>query len=379
MESFNNYIISKKAIYHNLKILKKINKDCKVCAVVKANGYGLGAQNVVKQVDNNIDFYAVACMREAIELRKHTQKPVLILNFVPIKSFENCIKLNISISVCGLDEVKLLCKYINNHKKDFYNTDKAFKKINIHLAINTGMNRVGFKNVNDFFGAIKQLKKYQRFINIEGIFTHFHNSANDEKTNNQFCIFMQFVKILSLYFDIDKIIKHVANSYSAVKNKKYGLDMVRVGILLYGSLEDKKYLNKLKLKQTLQIKTKIINITHIKKGEFVGYGKNFVAKKDMIIGTIPLGYADGIFRSYAKKGFVLCGGKRCKIVGNICMDMFMIDVSNIKAKIFDEVVVIGVDKFGNEITIDEVAKNCDTISYEILTNIKKQRFEVKIE
>ena len=133
-----------------------------------------------------------------------------------------------------------------------------------------------------------------------------------------------------------------------------------------------------KLKQVLSIKSKIINITNIKEGECVGYNRSFVAKKDMVVATIPLGYADGIFRSFSKRGKVLCCGKFCKVIGNICMDMFMIDITKTEAKLFDEVVLIGSDNFGNKIDIDTFASWCNTISYEILTSIKQDRFDVII-
>ena len=378
MKSYNQYIISKNAIRLNLSKFRKINKNCKVCAVVKANGYGVGFENVVSQIDDKVDFYAVASFCEAIMLRKITNKPILILNFVPKQSIYECIKNNISISVCDYEQLKVLCKYIKNSKNKFNDGKLKNKKLNIHFAINTGMNRVGFKSKDLFIKALILLKKYKKFMNIEGIFTHFYKANNNHTTRKQFCIFMQYINILSLHFDIKQIIKHVSNSLAATKYKKYNLDMVRLGIILYGSLENKTFLKKLNLKPAISIKSKLIDFQMIKKGESVGYDASFVASKDMTIGVVPLGYADGIFRNYSKNGFVLCCGKKCKIVGRICMDMFMVDISKTHAKIFDEVVVIGKDKFGNKISVEDLAKKCNTISYEILTNIKKSRFNVKI-
>ena len=166
--------------------------------------------------------------------------------------------------------------------------------------------------------------------------------------------------------------------------------MIRLGIVLYGGLEinydpvqygeskgDREYKTKFMFKPSISIKSKIIAINNVKKGECVGYCKNYIAKKNMVVATIPLGYADGIFRNFSKKGKVLINGKKCKVVGNICMDMFMVDITNIKAKIFDEVILIGKDKLGNTITLNEFASYCDTISYEVLTNIKQMRFNIK--
>ena len=146
--------------------------------------------------------------------------------------------------------------------------------------------------------------------------------------------------------------------------------MVRLGILLYGGLDDRV----VKTNTVLEIKSKIISLNKIKKGDCVGYGKKFVATKDMEIATIPIGYADGIFRSYGKNGFVIINNHNCKIVGTICMDMLMADVTGINSKVGDEVALIG-----ENLSLKTFADNCGTISYEILTSIKKSRFNVKIE
>ena len=360
MKSFSDYTISKDAITHNLIEFKKHNQKAKICAVVKADGYGIGARNVIEQIDDLVDFFAVACFCEAKKLRRLTAKPILVLNFVPNETLEYCHKNNISITVSSFEELKII--------------EKQKSLVKIHFAINTGMNRIGFKNVHEFLDAVRFAKNKK--MHIEGIFTHFYNAKSVVDTEKQICIFKQFVKVLEKHFDTKEIIKHTSNSLGAVEYKRYNFDMVRLGILLYGSFEGN---CPLELKQILNIKSKIINITKIKAGESVGYEKSFVAKKDMVVATIPLGYADGIMRCFSKKGKVLCQGKFCKVIGNICMDMFMIDITHIDAKLFDEVTLIGEDRFGQKISIDDFAKWCGTISYEILTNIKKNRFDVKIQ
>ena len=361
MKSFSDYIVDRNAIRKNLLEYKKHDNKSLICSVVKADGYGVGVENIVCSIDDKTDFYAVACFEEAVKLRKLTQKPILILNFVDKTNFEYCSQNNISISVGNLQQLSIL--------------KKISSKIKIHFAINTGMNRIGFKSKNEFFKAVEFVYKYKNKIIIEGIFTHFFDSKDINKTKKQFSIFMQYIDILKLKFDTNKIIKHSCASISAIKYPKFRLDMVRLGIILYGSCDGIKNFNS---KRVLTIRSKIINICSVKNGEYVGYSSAFVAKKDMIVATVPLGYADGILRSYAKRGYVLCNKNKCKILGNVCMDMCMIDVTGLNVKLFDNVIIIGSEK-KYKIDVDDIAKNCNTISYEILTGIKRNRFNLKFK
>lgn len=354
MKSFSNYIIDTRAILYNISQFKKINSSTKICAVVKADGYGLGINNFIKEIEHKVDYFAVACYIEAKKLRKYTKKPILVLNFVPVKNLTSCVENNISITIYNYNQIKQVSKKIKKGK------------IKVHFAINTGMNRIGFNNIQEFVLAYNKTKKAKN-IECDGIFTHFFNATNNKDTQKQACIFKQFVSNIK----DDNIIIHTSASDASFLYKNYNFDMVRLGICLYGESNAK-----VKLKPVLTITSKIINLTQIKKGQSVGYGKSFIAKKDMFIATVPLGYADGIMRAYAKNGKVIINNKYCKIVGNICMDMFMCDVSGIKSKIGDTVILIGKNIQDKKITVSEVAKKCNTISYEILTNIKRSRFNV---
>src|SRR5574344_315223 len=199
-KSFNKYVVNLKNIRHNLLEYKKIDKKLKICAVVKANGYGVGAENVVKSIDSLVQFYAVACFYEAIDLRKETLKPILILNTVQKDCIKDCIKNDISVSISNFFDVKNFCKVVDD------------KPLKIHLAINTGMNRIGFKDIDKFEKTLKYLKKHKGKFFIEGIYTHIYNYTNKYDTNKQIRIFMQFLKVLQKYFDITKIIKHALSS-----------------------------------------------------------------------------------------------------------------------------------------------------------------------
>ena len=360
MRSFSEYIIDVGAIRHNLKEFRKAVKT-KVCVVVKADAYGIGAKYVCCAIDDMVDFYAVACLAEAKKLRKLTQKKILILNWIPKAGIEWCAQNNVSITVFDKKHIEVLKKI------------KTTQKIKIHFAINTGMNRIGFC-CEQYFLQVVSSASLCKHILIEGIFTHFYNAESLADTEKQNCIFKHFVGLLSGYVDIKKVICH-AESSNAYFLHKFDYDMARVGILLYGLLQN----NGGEFREVLSITSKVVCITKIKKGQSVGYGKNYVAKKDMTVATVPLGYADGIMRSVSKNGKVLCGRKFCKIVGNVCMDMFMIDVSKTDVKLFDKVVLIGKDKTGKNISTNQFAKWCGTIGYEILTNIKKDRFVIKVK
>lgn len=359
MKSFTNLVIKTSAIKSNLLKCKKYIHNTKICAVVKADGYGVGVKNVVKAIDDEVDFYAVACFVEATKLRKQTNKKILVLNKVPTDKIKSCVKQNISFSVTSILDIQNILKL------------NLCEKVNIHIAINTGMNRIGFGNKKNFEKAVKILHKNRKKINIEGIFTHIFNAVNQRDTNKQICIFKHYLEILQKYFDTTKILKHTTASFATVKYPQFHFDMIRLGIALFGGLEDSL---DIKQKQVVELTTKIVDIHKIKMGDSVGYNKAYVAKKDMTIATIPVGYADGIFRNISKKGFVKIAGKLCKIVGNVCMDMMMVDVSNIEARVGEKVVIID-----DKLTIDKIAKWCGTISYEILTNIKTKRFCLKVQ
>lgn len=337
---------------------KKVDNLSKVCAVVKADGYGIGAKNVVHAIDDYVDFYAVACFVEAAKLRKLTKKNILVLNTVRSQTLKFCADSNISISLYSFDQAVEIAK------------QKKIEKIKVHIAINTGMNRVGFSSVEEFEKTLKYIKSNKSKIVVEGIFTHFYNAASEADTKKQYRIFMQYLNVLAKYYDASKIIKHACASLAAVKYSSFRLDMVRLGILLYGDIDES---NILSLKPVLKIKSKVVGVTNVKAGQSVGYGKGFVAKNNLIVATVPLGYADGIMRAFAKSGTVCVNGNKCKVAGNICMDMFMIDVTEKGVHVGDTVEIIGKNQ-----TAGDIASCCNTISYEILTNIKKNRFNVKI-
>ena len=309
----------------------KEKTKAKFCAVVKANAYGIGIQ-IAKYIDNMVDYYAVACVSEANELARITQKNILILSPPNLQEIAQIAHNNICFAVDSIDILK--------------NLAKANQKYNVHICVNTGMNRFG----TDYKTFCKMLNIIKTAHNIEllGVFSHFY--ADDNYSKQQANLFNKFERKAHKKFA--NIICHIANS----QNLNYCYDMVRVGIGLYG-----------KEQECLTLQSAIKEIRTIQKGQVVSYNVKYCATKTTKIAVVPLGYADGISRNMTGK-YVLVAGTKCQIVGSVCMDCFMVDVSSVNAKIGDKVIIFGQDN-NEQINVCQIALWCDTICYEILTRI----------
>ncbi len=358
-------------------IRRSIPDDTKLCCVVKADGYGHGAVEISKMYhDLGVDFLAVSNLDEALELRKaDILEPILILGFTPPDRCRDLERYNISQAVYGIDYARLFSD----------ECEKAGVRVKIHIKLDTGMSRIGFmcqEFPRDEYSIeeIKEVCKNPCFI-TEGIFTHFavadDGEDGEEFTRQQFESFCHTVEALEkdgIRFDI----RHCSNSGAVLDYQKMALDMVRAGIILYGYQPSSKVKNPLSLEPAMRLKTMISNIKTIKKGSSVSYGRTFVASRDMRIATVPVGYADGFVRSYAKDGYMFVWdktrkfGKNCKIVGRICMDQTMLDVTDFpEAELSNIVVVFGNGK-DSEPTAEDLARWGDTISYEVLCLVSKR-------
>ena len=344
MVNFNKFIINKKILNHNIKTIKKyLNKNVKLCACVKANAYGLGMNSVAEIIDSQVDAFAVSNIFEAINLRKITKRDIYILGVVDKKDYDLCSQNSFIVSIGSIDQLKAK----NEHCVD------------VSLAINSGMNRYGFNDVNEFEKAIDTINKTSKF-RIKSLFSHFAYSKSKIQNEKQFIIFVNFKR--KVHGDC---IFHISAS-SAIMLKEYNEDMVRCGFALYAETE-------LGTKDVVSIFSKIVHINHCKKGEFVGYEGKYIAKKDMDIGVVSLGYADGIDRRLS--GFyVLVNGHKCNIVGNICMDCFMVDITDVDVKLFDEVVILG-RQAEEEITINHIANYINASPYEFLSRLNYSRMD----
>lgn len=329
--------IDLKAIKDNYLLIKQKVDGAKICPVIKDNAYGHGAVRLGKLYEElGANYFAVSNIKEAIQLREADIKlPILILGYTAIEDASLLNKYDITQTIYSLDYA---------HKLN----EKGYK-LKCHLKVETGMNRIGFSDIGEMYEAYNLPN-----LDFEGIFTHFSDCLDDEYSAYQFNNFTKAIDGLSKKGANFKI-KHCANSGTIFKHPFYHLDMVRPGIILYGlgGYDG--------LKQALSLKSRIIHIKDVKKGEAIGYDRTFVADKDMRVATVAVGYGDGYYRYNKGHNTLEVNGKEANILGNVCMDMTMIDISDIDCKVNDEVIVYG--------DLEKIAKNINTISYELICGI----------
>lgn len=335
----NEILIDKAKLLNNIKQVKQNNPNSLLCAMVKANAYGVGMKETVKIIDQFVDYYGVACFFEAKKLLRITKKKILILGH----SDEIKISPQLSYSCNSLDDVKTLLK--------------RNKEINIHIKINTGMNRYGFKSFMQFWQALNLIKNSK--LNFEGLYTHF--ATSDDYVNSQVYNFLPFV-LLSKKMGFNPIV-HADNS-AVNLTANHHFDMVRIGFNLYNK-------SSIKFSPVVSIKSKITQINFVKKGELVGYDYRFVAPKDMKVAIVPFGYADGFDMAFVGIEIAINNAK-CKVL-NICMDCFFIDVSNVEIKKGDDIYIL------NDInSLKMYADYIHTSEYEIMTRFSYSRAKRKI-
>ncbi len=341
------------ALNHNINEIKKYIKNQNIIPVIKANGYGTFI-NMRTDILNNFDIVGVAIVDEAIALRNFGYKnEILVLNQPFYEEIDDIIKYNISVGIC---EKSFIQKVIDNNQ-----TAK------MHLEIETGMNRTGIK-VEDLQDFINLVKTSPRII-IEGVYTHFSSADNDEDyTKMQINKFEEAVKIVESNFETIKYI-HASASSGILNFEVPSCNYVRPGIMLYGLMPYESSDKKIDLKPISKLKSKVSFVKEIKAGESVSYGRTFTALHDMKIATVAIGYADGLRRELSKRGQLIINNQKVPIVGKICMDSLMVDISNIEnVKVGDEVYIWdNVNQY-----VEDIAKECDTINYEILSTISNR-------
>lgn len=345
---------------HNISEVRRyVKDDTIIMAVVKANAYGHGAVSVSKVfLENGADRLAVSILPEGIELRKAGIKaPILILNYTPPSQYDKILENNLTQNIYSYEDAILLSRKAVEQKKEGI----------IHIKIDTGMSRIGFLPNEE---SIKDIIKISQLpnIKIEGIFTHFARSDEKDKTytKGQYDRFIWTLRQLEKN-GLNIPIKHVSNSAAILDMPEYNLDMVRPGIILYGYYPSE-YVNKNKItiKPAMKMKSSISNIKIVPKGTGISYNQDYTTKKESTIATLPVGYADGYSRMLTGKSQVSVMNKRVPVVGSICMDQLMIDITDIEdVKIGDEVVLFG---YGNNTypTVEEIARLLGTVSYEVI-------------
>lgn len=358
--------IDLKALASNTKAIKEyIGQDVKLMAVVKANGYGHGATKIASTLmENGADYLAVATLIEALEIRDQWDYPILVMGHTPDQYLEEAIRNNIVLTVFSYHQAKLMDDI----------AQKYGEKAKAHIKIDTGFHRLGMdpkdEKTIDEIAKICSLKN----IEVEGIFTHLA-LAGEEHDKRQMELFIGVID-KAKERGIDIPLKHAADSIATVDSTDYHMDMVRVGALLYGMVSHSKgFIN---VKQVMTFKTKISQIHYIEEGEGVGYDYLWKASRTSKVATLPFGYADGYPRNMRDKGYVTIAGKKCPLVGVLCMDQVMADVTDLDEvwEGMDAVIYGGGE---NQMTIAEAAKLAETNKNEIISRIsaRPQRIYVK--
>ena len=357
--------INSDAVIHNItNIRAAVKPDTKLMPVIKADGYGHGAVDMARLLVPFADYFAVAIIEEAIHLRENgIDKPILLLGYTSPEFFETAIKNNVTVTIFTLEDARKLSK----------TAQKLGMVAKMHIAVDTGMRRIGFLPDEDSADIVKEISQLEA-LKLEGAFTHFATADEADKgfALMQAELFQGFRKMLE-----DRNVKidiyHVSNSAAIMELRNYNFDMVRPGIILYGLYpSDEVDRNTLDLKPVMELETHVAYIKDIKKGDTVSYGRTYTAEKDMRVATIPVGYADGYPRLASNKGRVIINGKYAHILGRVCMDQFMVDATDIDdVKVGDVVILIG-SKGECSITADELAKNAQTINYEIVCGVSKR-------
>ena len=352
--------INLKALSSNFKVLKKkLNKNIECAATVKANAYGIGDKAVIKSlIKSGCRSYFVAHLSEAVRLREYSKKiKVYCYHGIGIKNYREFLKYNI-IPIANTLQQVLMVNALNLKNK--FNKDIA-----IHF--DTGMSRLGL-DVNETEWLIKNKDKISS-IKVELIMSHLACADQPRNPMNE----KQYKKFIAIRKEFKKSKASLSNSAGIFLNKKYHFDLVRPGIALYGG---NPFINKkIKLSNVVNLKAKIIQTRKLQKGDTVGYGATFKAKKDMLVGTIAIGYADGISRKFSNNMHVFLENKSLKVLGRISMDLITIDISPFpEIKISKKITYVDILSKSNNINI--ISKNIDTISYEILTSLGG-RYKIK--
>ena len=360
-------VVSLDAIAHNFEEMKKnIADGTKIVAVIKADGYGHGAEAIARLIEGYeyIWGFAAATAEEAIQLKDAgVKKPVLILGLVFEEYFQELIQKEVRMTVCDYDMAKALSE----------EAVRQGRQVHIHIGLDTGMSRIGFADKPESVEEIKRIAALSN-VEIEGMFTHFARADETDKSpaEDQLKRYLAFVELLEKA-GVQIPLKHCSNSAGIIRMPEATWTMVRAGITIYGiypSAEVERDI--VKLIPAMELKSHVAFVKDLPAGTAISYGGTFASETDLRVATIPVGYADGYPRTLSNKGWVLIHGQKAPILGRICMDQFMVDVTHIAdVKHGDEVTLIGRD--GDEcIHIDELGDLSGRFSYEFACEISKR-------
>lgn len=353
-------IVDLKKLKNNFHKIKD-HVNTKVLALVKADAYGHGLIECSKALcEEGIDYLGTASLEEAKIIREAgINCPILCVGVLPQESENICVDYSVDQAVSTLEEIERIETYAK----------KVNKQANVHIKIETGMHRTGIRAGDELNELLKKIHSFDHLC-IKGVFTHFalSDSIDKEKTLKQAECFKKAVDQIKNFGFCDVLV-HCANSGAILQYPSLTFDMVRAGIILYGYYPSDETLKTIQIEPVLDFTTNVVAINKVYKGETIGYGCTFEATRDMTVAVLPVGYGDGYKRLISNRGYVLINGKKAPVTGRICMDMTMVDITDIpEVKIGDEAVLIGEQK-GEKITADDLAEWSDTISYEIILSI----------
>ena len=344
------------------QIKKRIPEDVKLLAVVKADAYGHGAIPVSLRLEKSgVEYLGVAIPEEGVELRKGGVKaPILVLGGIFGAEVDQIFRFRLTPVIFRKDSLKILSR----------EAEKRGRRVKVHLKVDTGMGRLGVP-LNLWPDFLKEVRRFSR-IDIEGILSHF--SMMDEErdfTQDQWRAFQRAVATAQ-ELGISSQYLHMASSATLTAFPAYSARLVRPGIMLYGSYPSPAFQSLLPLKPVMTLKTRIHFLKRVPPGTRISYGGTFTTKRESLVATLPIGYADGYSRHLSNHGEVLIHGKRAPVVGKVCMDFIMVDMTDIpRVSVGDEVILMG--KQGKEqITTEEIAEKINSISYEVLCSIGKR-------
>ena len=357
---------------NNIREVRRITKSKEIIAVIKADGYGHGALDIAPTLlENGATRIAVAVVTEAVELRKGgISCPIIILGYTPQTLVGDLVNFDLEQTVYSYELASEISKI----------AFKANKVVKLHIAVDTGMGRIGFLPTEESLEEVYKISKLPNIL-LEGIFSHFSSAdeTNKEYSKAQLDKFNWFYNNL-ITKGIVINMRHISNSAAIIDLPQAHFDAVRPGIILYGYYPSKEVLKeKITLKPVMTLKANIINIKKLSIGESVSYGRKFITERESVIATLPIGYADGYSRLLFEKAMVIVKDNLVPVIGKICMDQCMIDITELKdIKIGDEVILMG-ESENNRFNGDDIAEIMGTINYEVTCMISKRVPRVYIE
>lgn len=364
-------IVDLDKIDYNIRSIKALLRpECMIMGVVKADAYGHGDKYIADElIKLGVNWFAVSNLNEAMSLRTQgIYHPILILGTTPPNKAKALCEYNITQAVFSLEYAKKLQQQ----------AARAGVTVAAHIKVDTGMGRIGFEADTDPDTAVLQIEEVSSLPNLrcDGIFTHFssadeYNPESKAYTESQYAVFSDTLKKLEAR-GVCFAVRHCCNSGGIINYPQMHMDMVRAGILIYGLVPDPACQGKIDLKPAMELHSVISMVKDVKAGAKLSYGRTFCATEDMRIATVPIGYADGYHRVLSNRGKMLVNGYFAPIVGRICMDQLMLDVTGIPA-VSDglQITIVG-EEDGNSITMEEIAAMTDTVHYEIMCIIGRR-------